>query len=262
MPLLNVLYVKARPGATTTALGLAAVLPPSARRVEVECDPAGGDLAARHCLTVSPGLVELASAARIDAGAGRVGDGEVLSRFTQAVRLRDRAVDVVVAPPGGAQTRVALSVLARPGSSVLTATDRTVIADCGRLDVSSPAWPLVGMAAAVLLLVRGRLDELAHLREHMEELVRAAGDRLVVMLAAGGAYGSEDVTSALSGHDSTLRVRGLLPYDEWTAGVLEGTRGAGRRWERRPLMTALRQVAPVLPVGGESALAASRPVVR
>ena len=114
-----------------------------------------------------------------------MGDGEVLSRFTQAVRLRDRAVDVVVAPPGGAQTRVALSVLARPGSSVLTATDRTVIADCGRLDVSSPAWPLVGMAAAVLLLVRGRLDELAHLREHMEELVRAAGDRLVVMLPGG-----------------------------------------------------------------------------
>jgi hypothetical protein len=247
MPLINVVYVKSRPGATTTALGLAAVLPPLARPVVVECDPAGGDLAARHGLTMSPGLVELATATRT--GTGRDADGgEVLSRFTQTIRLRDRTVDVVVSPSGGAQTRVALSVLARPGHSVLTTPGRTVIADGGRLDFSSAAWPLVGMADAVLVLTRGRLDELAHLREHTDELVRAAGDRLVVLLASGGVYGAEDVAGVLSGDGDEITVRGPLPYDERTAAVLEGSRAVRRRWHRRPLVKALSQLASGLPI--------------
>lgn len=244
MALISVLYVKSRPGATTTALGLAAVLPTSARPVVVECDPAGGDLAARHGLTMSPGLVELATATRT---APTTEAGEALSRFAQQVRLGDRVVEVVVTPSGGAQTRVALSVLARPGHSALATADRTVIADCGRLDFSSAAWPLVGMADAVLVLARGRLDELAHLREHLDELVRAAGDRLVVLLASGGVYGAEEITASLSGSGEEVAVRGPLPYDERTAAVLEGSREAGRRWHHRPLLKALDQVAAELP---------------
>jgi hypothetical protein len=263
MSLLSVVYVKSRPGATTTALGLAAVLPVSARPVVVECDPAGGDLAARHGLTMSPGLVELATATRTGAGHDADGGGgEALSRYVQEIRLGSRSVDVVVAPSGGAQTRVALSVLARPGHSVLTTADRTVIADCGRLDFSSAAWPLVGMADAVLVLARGRLDELAHLREHIDELVRAAGDRLVVLLASGGVYGPEDITTALSGVGEEITVRGPLPYDERTAAVLEGSREPGRRWERRPLMKALHQVAAGLPVTAPVVPAASQTGVR
>jgi hypothetical protein len=251
MPLMCVLYVKSRPGATTTALGLAAALPPSARPVVVECDPAGGDLAARHGLTMSPGLVELATATRTAAAAEAAEAGEAaeaLSRYAQRVRLGDRAVEVVVAPSGGAQTRVALSVLARPGHSELATADRTVIADCGRLDFSSAAWPLVGMADVVLLLARGRLDELAHLREHVDQLTRAAGDRLVVLLASGGVYGAEEITAGLSGDGDEIAVHGPLPYDERAAAVLEGSRRAGPRWQRRPLMKALRHVAAALPV--------------
>jgi hypothetical protein len=245
MSLICVLYVKSRPGATTTALGLAAVLPEPTRPVVVECDPAGGDLAARHGLTTSPGLVELATATRTGA---TVKTGEALSRFAQRVRLGDRAVEVVVAPSSGAQTRVALSVLARPGHSVLMTADRPVIADCGRLDFSSAAWPLVGMADAVLVLARGRLDELAHLREHVDELVRAAGNRLVVLLASGGVYGAEEIAATLPGDGQDVAVRGPLPYDDRAAAVLEGRRQAVRRWHRRPLMKALHQVAAALPV--------------
>lgn len=257
MSLLSVLYVKSRPGATTTALGLAAVLPTLARPVVVECDPAGGDLAARHGLTMSPGLVELATATRTGSAPSVA---EALSRYAQPVRLGDRAVDVVVAPSGGAQTRVALSVLARPGHSVLTTVNRTVIADCGRLDFSSAAWPLVGMADAVLVLTRGRLDELAHLREHVDELVRAAGDRLMVLLASGGVYGPEDITAALSSDE--IPVRGPLPYDERAAAVLEGSRKPGRRWQHRPLIKALHQVAAGLPIAVQAAPATSETGVR
>ncbi|MGH3947509.1 MAG: chromosome partitioning protein [Pseudonocardiaceae bacterium] len=261
MPLIDVCYVKSRPGATTTAVGLAAVLPAASRPVVVECDPAGGDLVLRHGLAASPGLVELATATRTteetDPGAGR---DEVLSRFAQPLRLGDHVVQVVVAPPGGAQSRVALSVLTRPGHDVLRGTDRVVIADCGRLDHPSPTWPLLQVADAVVVLTRGRAEELAHLREHIGELVRQVTGRLVVMLAAGGMYGAGEVEAMLHRHVTVsldlptdrVHVQGLLPYDERAATVLDGARTGGRGWGRLPLMTTLRELAAALPLGNQA----------
>src|SRR5437763_14493686 len=266
MPMTAVCYVKSRSGSTTTALGLAAVMPASARAVVVECDPAGGDLTLRHGLrSASPGLVELATATRTGVAGSQHGGGELLSRYAQPMRLGDRTVEVVLAPSGGAQTQVALSVLARPGHDVLTAADRMVIADCGRLDFASPTWPLLGLADAVGVLTRGRVDELGHLRERIGELVRQVTGRRLVRLVAGGPYRAADVQEYLNRHLSrvldlpadALQVRELLPYDERTAAVLEGGRKAGRRWRRRPLMRALAQLATELPtVGVTGAVAA------
>jgi len=264
MPMIDVCYVKSRSGSTTTAVGLAVVLPTSARAVVVECDPAGGDLTLRHGLrSASPGLVELATATRTGAAAFPDLEGrDVLSRHAQPIRIGDRTVAVVLAPSGGAETRVALSVLARPGHGALTRTDRTVIADCGRLDFASPTWPLFGMADAVVVLTRGRVEELAHLREHVGELVRQVTGRLFVMLVAGGPYGAADVEAYLHRHladvlklpADTVEVRELLPYDERAAAVLDGSRRAGRRWRRRPLMRALRQLAADLPTAEPAAV--------
>jgi hypothetical protein len=255
MPLIAVCYMKARGGSTTSALGVAALLSETARPVVVECDPAGGDLTLRHGLrSASPGLVELATATRTGV-AGSPRNGEVLSRYAQPIRLGHRTVEVVPAPSGGAQSRVALSVLARPGHGVLTTPDRTVIADCGRLDFASPTWPLLGLADAVVVLARGRVDELGHLREHVGELVRQVSGRVLVWLVAGGPYRAADVQEYLNRHLSrvlelpadAVQVRELLPYDERTAAVLDGSRKAGRRWRRRPLMRALAQLATELP---------------
>ena len=261
MALTAVCYVKARSGATTTAVGLAALLPERARPVVVECDPAGGDLTLRHGLrSASPGLVELATATRTGVAGSQRDGGEVLSRYTQPIRLDDRTVQVVPAPSGGAQTQVALSVLARPGHGALTAADRMVIADCGRLDFASPTWPLLGLADAVVVLTRGRVDELGHLRERIGELVRQVSGRLLVWLVAGGPYQAADVQEYLHRHLTRVlelpadgvEVRELLPYDERTAAVLDGSRKAGRRWRRRPLMRGLSQLAAELPTAGAS----------
>lgn len=246
MPLLAVCSVKGSPGVTTTALGLAAVLPPRVSAVLVECDPAGGDLAARHRLRLSPGLVGLATATRTPSPPpsrdALDGGREVLSRLVQPVRLAGTVVPVVVAPCGGAQIRVALSVLARPGQSTLTPAGRVVVADLGRLDVSSPAWPLVGMADVVLLLARGRLDEVAHLREQIGEVLGAAGGWLVVVLAAGGPYGAQEVAEVLPVDGADVPVWGPLPDDRRAARVLGGELVAGARWRRMPLMTALARL--------------------
>src|SRR6266511_352690 len=227
MPMIDVCYVKSRSGSTTTAVGLAVVLPASARAVVVECDPAGGDLTLRHGLrSASPGLVELATATRTGVAAGLDRDGgDVLSRHAQPIRIGDRTVEVVLAPSGGAQTRVALSVLARPGHGALTRTDRTVIADCGRLDFASPTWPLLSMADAVVVLTRGRVEELGHLREHVGELVRQVTGRLLVMLVAGGPYGAADVEGYLHRHltDVLDQLAADLPTAE-PAGVVPAAR--------------------------------------
>ena len=81
MPLIVVCTLKSH-GASTTALGLAAALSPRSGAVLVECDAAGGDLAARHRLRLAPGLVELATHAhRNPSGV------ELVPMFTQQVKV-------------------------------------------------------------------------------------------------------------------------------------------------------------------------------
>src|SRR3546814_4103864 len=62
MTVVGVLSVKHAPGATTAAAAIATASATDA--VVVECDPAGGDIAARGHLAVEPGLVSLAAAGR------------------------------------------------------------------------------------------------------------------------------------------------------------------------------------------------------
>ena len=249
MPMISTVYCKGAGGSTTTAFGLAAVAPPAMRPVLVECDPAGGDLMLRHRLAAAPSLVDLAAASR--EGTLRpstdAGGIEVFNAVEQQIRLRDRWVDVVVAPPGGAQARAALGELTRPTNPVLTAARRLVIADCGRWDPGSAARPLLGAANVVLVLVRARADELAHLREHLGDLVDLVSGRLVVLLAPGGVYPPDEVYDVLTHHlvheaaaaPTALDVAGPLPADRRGAGVLAGDLLPGRRWRRLPLLTVL-----------------------
>lgn len=232
--------VKGSPGATTTALGLGAVLPTSARPVVAECDPGGGDLAARHGLSVRRGLLTMATAARSMAGPAVLLDGH-----TQPVRLGGRAVPVVAAPAGAAQARAALSVVGA-ASSVLDPTDRVVVADCGRAEPSSPAWPLLASAPVVLVVVRGAVEAVARLVEFADDLVRTAERRAGLLVAAGGPYGVDEIGELLHRRGTPLPVVGVLPHDPRAAAVLAGHGRDVVRWRRWPLPEALARVAGVL----------------
>ena len=255
MPLVKVFSTKGRPGVTTTALALAALAPAEARAVLVECDPAGGDLMRRHGLAAKPSVVDLAAAARttVPASAARnapAAPEDPFATTTQRVLLRDRAVNVVVAPAGGAQTRAALPELTRTGQATLNPPDRLIVADCGRLDVPSPCRPLLDLADVVMVLVRARADEIAHLREHLADLIDHAAGRLLVVLAPGGQYSAAEVDDVLTGvvveelarDERALRVTGPLPADRRAAAVLGGELVAGRRWHRLPLLVAAGQL--------------------
>ncbi|WP_433615349.1 hypothetical protein ACQP2P_11325 [Dactylosporangium sp. CA-139114] len=258
MPLLAVTYVKGRPGATTSALGLAATAPSDVTPVVLECDPAGGDLMRRHGLAAVPSLVDLAAIAR--------GSTAVRDIFTstsqpavQTLTVGDTVVPVVAAPAGGAQTRAALPELTNAGRPVLAPADRLVVADCGRLTPGSPVWPVLRLADVVLVLVRARADELAHLRELLCELLDAGTGRLVMLLAHGGVYPAADVAEVLSAHvveelagdARAVTVLGPLPTDRRGAAVLDGELLAGRRWRRLPLLRGYTRLwsdlGPLLP---------------
>jgi hypothetical protein len=270
--------VRRSPGASTTALGLAATIGtrsgPGSRSgsglvpVVVECDPAGGDAAVRFGLALRPGLVEVAAAARH----GRL-PARALARYAQPVGIGDERVDVVVAAPGGWQTRAVLPGLAAAGLAGLrTPTAATagapggpggpgagdpaggvgpVLLDVGRLDPESEAWLLLPGAEVVLLLVRGLPADVAHLAVLLPQ-IRQATDRVAVVLAPGGGYGAVDVAQALGGH---VDVRGPLPADDRGAAVLTGQAAAGRRWRRLPLVRALTRLSADLSAGRTADLA-------
>ncbi|GAB1641508.1 hypothetical protein [Krasilnikovia sp. MM14-A1259] len=245
MALLAVTYVKGRPGVTTTALGLAAVAPAEARPVVIEADPSGGDLMRRLDLAATPGVVDLAAAAR-----GAINPDDAFAAGLQSVTVGDATVPVVVAPAGGAQTRAALPELTGTGRAVLTAPERLVVADCGRLALGSPAWPLLRLADVVLVMVRARTDELAHVREALAELVDVGAGSLVVLLAPGGVYAAAEVADVLTRHvvdelardPEAVSVLGPLPADRKAAAVLGGELLAGKRWRRLPLIRAYAEL--------------------
>lgn len=237
--LVAVCGVKGRPGVTTAALGLAAVLSASERPVLVECDPSGGDLAARFGLAAGRGVASLATEAR----AGGMSGGALLERHAWLVPVAGRQVSVVCAPPGGAQAGVALRALVEMSLPVLNPPDRLVVADCGRLEAGSVVWPLLGAAQAVLVVVRGSVEASAHLVEHLPELCRVAPRRVGLVLAPGGPYPAEEVAEAMRRHGWPVPVLGVLPGDPRAAAVLDGVLPGARRWYRSALAGGLGRLA-------------------
>ena len=191
--------LKGSPGVTSLGVALTAAWPGDVQRVFVECDPAGGDIAARYSLPLSPGLIGLAAATR------QGNDLGVLWRHTQT--LPD-GTPVVVGPLRGDQARTALTTLV--GSRSDTPTDATqpslfataaqahdsiVVADCGRLDPATAALPIVKAANALLLLLRPRADELSHLAAQLND-ISAVAERVGLVLVGTG-YSATEVAAEL-----------------------------------------------------------------
>lgn len=231
--------VKGSPGVSTFCLALAARWPGAGRRVLVECDPAGGDLAARYGLPLSPGLVSFA-AARRGGDAGAEGPMESVWWHTQVL---PGGLSVLVAPPGGEQTRAALATLAASGAHPLAqaaAEPAVVIVDAGRLDAGSAALGLVRASDQLLLLSHATASDLAHLAARLDEL-SGWSDRVGLLLGGDG-YPEAEVTRELG-----MPVMARIPTDPVEAATLTGRTPPRRRsFTRATLSRTAAQVATVL----------------
>ncbi|MEU5259748.1 carbon monoxide dehydrogenase maturation protein [Amycolatopsis sp. NPDC021455] len=232
--------LKGSPGVTTFTVALAANWPVAVRRLVVECDPAGGDLAQRFALAPSPGLLSLAAAVRQPFGP------DVVWNHTQTLAGQ---LPVVAGPAGGPQARAALGAVTAAGSPLCRAAREPgvlVFADCGRLDPGSPAEPLMRQADVLLLVSGTYSDELAHVAARLHELGRAAGRASLVL--AGRGHTPDEVERELG-----VPVMARIPHDPTAARSLTGhvVAGRGRKGGLAQAAVAVAKVlaGEALPVG-------------
>jgi len=217
--LVAVASVKGSPGVTTFAVALAACWP-AARRVVVEADAAGGDLAARFGLRPVPGLVSLAAEVRT---ASRP-DGELVWRHAQWI---GDGVFVVAAPPGAAEAAGALGAMTPGGLAALQVCaadpETLIVVDCGRLGPDSPTVSATDAADALLVLSGAHADDLAHLPSRLATLGRGCRQRRLLLVGEG--YPTAEVERELG-----IRVAARIPHDVHAAAALRGLGpGRGRR---------------------------------
>jgi len=211
--LLCLASLKGSPGVTTLGVALSARWPQPWRRVLVEADPAGGDLAARYRLALAPGLISLAAAARRSTDAALVGE------HTQTLV---GGLAVVVGPTRPDQARAALTAITgadgRAGvlGSYTGRDDVVAVVDCGRLDPDGPAGPIIVAADQLLILARPRADELAHVADQVISGI-VDGPARTRLLLVGPGYPAAEVTREVG-----LSVAGTVPWDPRTAAAVSG----------------------------------------
>lgn len=241
--------LKSSPGATTTAQALAAMWPAAGfgQPMLLEVDPAGGDIAARFSLSPAPGLLSLSAAARHEHGVGMLAE--------HAIELPG-GLPAIAAPPAEEAARAAVRMLGLDGLPLLRAAaaerELALVADVGRLQSDSPAWPAVEAADVLLLVARPVLPELSRVisaAEQLAERLRASGTQVGLVTIGDGPFGAEEITEATG-----IEVAARLPEDAAAAAMLAGrpdprgalSRLAGRGIAGLPLARATAGLAAQL----------------
>jgi hypothetical protein len=223
--------VSGAPGVTTLACLLASTWPVPGPVVVVECDPSGGDLAARFGLSATVGWRSLAAAVR------RTGPSTSLDTHLQLlpgglpVLIGARAVDRVPADPTDVElVRDAFSSRAGGGLAIV---------DLGRLAVaagSADGW--LGAADWTVVVVGGDAAAAVRIKERADELVARTTGRIGLVVVGGNDFRSRDLAEFTG-----LADLGDLAFDPVSAAVASGASGSGRRLERSRLLASMRRVA-------------------
>lgn len=224
------------PGVTTLACMLGALWPRERSVVVAECDPSGGDVAARFGLATDTGMSSLVVTRRSGPSAA---EGPDLSRHVQ---MLPGGLAVLVGPVGGDAGTAVDRELASFG---LTSMSTDVVADCGRLDVHATGQRrVVRDADRVVLLVRSEAAAIAHGRWTAERVAGHRGGELAgigVVVTGRAAFRAPEVAEALG-----VELLGALPRDRAAAAMLAGQPGSRRALVRTPLVVAGRKLVDQL----------------
>ncbi|WP_430788112.1 hypothetical protein [Actinoplanes sp. G11-F43] len=222
--------MKNAPGATTLGLGLAALWPEKA--LLVECDPEGGDLAARFGHHPQPGLTGLAAVARAEGARVDLGDH---------VQRLGVGASVVLAPPGDAAA-AAVQTLAYAGTEVLrrAAENDAVIVDVGRLVRGGPGLRLAAVADHVVVVAGAQLSDALQVQARLRWLRPELSGRLWLVRSGDDGYDAAELGRVLG-----VPVLGEMPTGRLVAGVLTG-RLQVPNWRRLKLARAMRDMALTL----------------
>ncbi|MGD9754808.1 MAG: hypothetical protein AB7W59_27780 [Acidimicrobiia bacterium] len=216
--------VKHAPGATTLAVTLAGLARDGA--LVVEADPQGGDVAARSGLSLDPGLLTLAAAAR------RGLTPQLLDAHTQQLASGAAAL---FAPSSPNHAHAALTGLRASLASLFANRAGVTVIDVGRWDPRSGAIETALSADVALLLFRPTVGGVEHVRTRLELL---SGIRTVLVAVGDHPYGASEISDALGG--GAVHVIA----DDQRAAELAGAGAPFDRWLRRT--PYIRTVAALL----------------
>lgn len=245
--LVTVCADKGSPGATTSALALAAAWP--APGVVVEADPYGGDLSIRLRTTKGAALPEAPTVLTLATAARTSQDGELVFRYAQ--RLNDQ-LSVV---PGHLVAEQLSGVRDwAPLASCLARSTVPVVADIGRVHAGSPLLPVAASADVLVVVSRADAGSVIRLRERLTRLIPAVAALrtspmrvcpVIVTPARHGPADAHDVTRLLRETPAGALVSsvGFLAMDAGAVRRLESGEEPGGRLARTPLLRTARAFA-------------------
>ena len=234
---------KGAPGVTTLSCLVGAAWPDGRRVLVAECDPSGGDLAARFSLGARPGMTSLALALRRAGGAAGLVD--------RHVQRLPGGLEVLVGPPGA---EAAATIDSELGQVAATLADHEAdfVVDCGRLVPSATGQSeLLRQARIVVLVLRPDVAAAAHGRAASARLLGSGADAQIpgahvasagvgahLVVAGSGKADAREIASVIG-----LPLLACVPADPAAAAVACGEPGSARRFERSALVSSARDLA-------------------
>jgi MinD-like ATPase involved in chromosome partitioning or flagellar assembly len=240
----SVCSAKGSPGATTLACAIGAVWPVEHRIVVAECDPSGGDIAARFNLSAKRGMASLVLEARRSTDRG-------LFDLDDHIQSLPGGLEVLAGPTGAAAANTVDAVLPEvlsrhylsrrgssrndDGKSVLP----DLVLDCGRIQPGA-----VGQSAAilashhVLVVARPTVESVASARWIAEQLHHGAAG---LVLVGNGLVDPSQAVDALA-----LPLLAVIPEDRVAAAALRGEPVVLWRLARSALIGSVRDLVATL----------------
>ncbi len=218
--------IKGAPGMTTLACLVGATWPEDRKVMVVECDPSGGDLAARFRLSSRIGWTSLISAAR------RSEPGILIESHLQQL---PGGLDVLVGTTGSQASELSRSLVTiLAGASSSSHGPWDVLVDLGRLrpgDSNAGNW--LDIADVVVIGLRNDAASVVQVRERRMADLSQWSDRLGLVVIGSHCYSSSEIEKFTGSP-----VLGEIPFDAQAAAVAAGQRSGERRLSRSLLCTS------------------------
>jgi hypothetical protein len=222
MTVMALCSAKGAPGVTTLACALAAVWPSYRRVTLAECDPSGGDLAARFGISAKRGMASLAIECR-----GSLEPATI--DFREHLQTLPGGLEVLTGPSGASAARTVdteipkVLELLSGDLSIKGPAAHDLILDCGRIQPGS-VGQVAALAGADLALVvtRPTAEAVSSTRWIAELLGRSGGSENVFDApapVAGAGVGSRQMDLGLA--HSRQPIAGLVVQGEGTVSSRE-----------------------------------------
>ena len=237
MTVVSLCSAKGAPGVTTISCAIAAVWPSDRGVVVAECDPSGGDLAARFGLSAKRGMTSLVLDARHSTSA-------LTLQMHDHVQTLPGGLEVLVGPSGAGASRTVDSQLPECLNRLFDQrTDDSetlvdLVLDCGRIQLGATGQ-VAALAASdhVLVVARPTVESVASTRWIADRLSRGhtEGSSAALVLIGHGAVPSGEAASLLD-----LELLSVVPEDQVGAAAMRGEAVRPGRLARSALVSSAR----------------------